>query len=161
EEMNAAALVRLQQRRRHLGRRLHADALERKIDLEHAAVDLRLLDADLRAGIGMLTQLEHDPLIGADRLLPRIAPDVEHRNVDPRLRWRSLGERRRCKTCSKHSGEYCAASAVVIPAERAGLRPASEEPESSNPRSLHITPVCGYWVPALHSPSRAGLVWPG
>ena len=71
-----------------------ADALERKVDLEHAAEDLRLVDPDLRAGERMLAQLEHDPLIGADRLVARIALDVDEADGHPRLR---LG-RRGCAT---------------------------------------------------------------
>ena len=64
-------------RRRDLLGRFHRDALEREIDLEHARERLRLVDADLRAGKRMLAGLEDEPLVGADRLVARIALDLD------------------------------------------------------------------------------------
>jgi len=52
-------------------------------------------------------------------------------------------------------------SAIVIPAERAGLRPASEEPEPSNHCPSIIPPAGDYWVPALRLRGGAALAWPG
>jgi hypothetical protein len=49
--------------------------------------------------------------------------------------------------------DQIAPSAVVIPAERAGLRPASEEPESSIPPRVDYSPAGDYWVPARASPA--------
>ena len=52
EELDAAGLARLHDRRRKRIRGLHGDALERELDLEHAGERLRLVDADLRARKG-------------------------------------------------------------------------------------------------------------
>ena len=41
------------------------DALEREVGLQHARERLRLVDADLRAGKGMLAGLEDQALIAA------------------------------------------------------------------------------------------------
>ena len=86
EETEVAALERAQHRRRDLLGRFHANALQRKVGLKDAAEDLRLVDADLRARERMLAELEHDTLVGADRLVTRIALDVDEADGDARLR---------------------------------------------------------------------------
>ena len=52
------ALARLHDRGRDLGRRFHADALEREVGLQHAGERLRLVEPDLGAGEGPLAALE-------------------------------------------------------------------------------------------------------
>ena len=61
--------------------RFHRDAFEREVDLEHARERRRLVDADLRAGKGMLAGLEDEALVGPDRLVAR------HRPRSRRSRW--------------------------------------------------------------------------
>ena len=77
EEMDAALLACLHDRGGKRVRRFHRDALQREIDLERAAERLRLVDADLGAGERMLAGLEDHALIGADRLVARIACDID------------------------------------------------------------------------------------
>ena len=74
---------RLLHGRRDLVGRLHRDPLEREIGLEHARQRLRLVDADLRAGEGVLAGLEDQALVGPDRLVAGIALDLDEADRQP------------------------------------------------------------------------------
>ena len=87
EEMDVAGVARLHHRGRDLGRRFHADALEREIDLQHAGRCLRVLVPDLSADEGTLAALENDSPIGHERLVARIAGDLDIADGDTRLGW--------------------------------------------------------------------------
>jgi hypothetical protein len=52
--------------------------------------------------------------------------------------------------------DHFAGHAAVIPAERAGLCPASEEPESSIPPHFDYAATSDYWIPARASPAQPG-----
>src|SRR5262245_58400095 len=90
-----AAFYRLRDRGRHLLRGFDGDALEREIDLEHARERLRLVDPDLRTCKRRFARLEHDALVSLDRLVARVARDVDiaDSHASLRRRWlrRSLG----------------------------------------------------------------------
>ena len=68
---------RLQDGRRERIGRFHRDAFERELGIEHAADRLGLDDADLRAGERVIAGLQNQPLVAADRLVARIALDVD------------------------------------------------------------------------------------
>ena len=91
--MDAPGLQRLQHGGRQRGGRFHRDAFEREIHLQYARESLRLVDADLRAGERMLAGLEDQALIAPDRLVTRIARDLDEADGDARLRWCRLGRR--------------------------------------------------------------------
>ena len=61
------------------------DALEREVGLQYAGEHLRLVEPDLRAGEGMLAGLQHHALIGHDRLVARIAVDLDVADGDARV----------------------------------------------------------------------------
>ena len=100
----SARLARLQDRRRNCIRRIHCDAFERKVDLEHAAERLRFVDTDLGPDKRMLAGLQDHALAGADRLVARIARDVDEADGDTRLR-RLLREQQLAKPRNQKDGE--------------------------------------------------------
>src|SRR5262249_4032115 len=67
------------------GRR-RTNVLEGELDLEHPAQRLRLVECDLRAGERALAAPEHQPAIGRDRLVARVARDLDIADGDPGLR---------------------------------------------------------------------------
>ena len=87
-------LARLHDRRRERIRRFHGDTLKREVDLERAGERLRLLDADLSPDERMLAGPQDHALGGADRLVARIACDLDEAYGDARLRRLILRERR-------------------------------------------------------------------
>ena len=98
EELDAALGHRLGDGAGDLFGRLHGDAFEHEIGVEHARQRLRLVDPDLGAGEGMAASLEDEALIGAHRLVARVAIDVDEADGDAlarRLRLGRLG--RRCR----------------------------------------------------------------
>ncbi len=86
KKVDAAALARLQHRRRDRVCGRDGDALEREVDLERAAERLRLVDADLRPDKRMLAGSEDHALIGTDRLMARVAFDIDNADRDARRR---------------------------------------------------------------------------
>jgi hypothetical protein len=84
--MNATGLAGLQHRRRDCVCGRDGDALEREVDLERTAQRLRLVDAHLSPDKRMLARSEDHALIGTDRLMARVAFDVDNADRDTRLR---------------------------------------------------------------------------
>ena len=133
--MDAALRHRLgARRRRDLVGRLHRDAFEREIGLEHARQRRGLVDADLRAGERMIARLEDQPLVGPHRLVARIALDLDEADHDVLARrgrrgsrccslrwggllWRRLRLRRRSDAC-QHQREQQRCDAL----QRTGCR---------------------------------------
>ena len=90
EEVKTAA-YRGCDRGRDLHVRLHGDAFEREIGLEHARQRRGLVDADLRARIRVLAGLQDQPLVGADRLVARIAVDLDEADGELLLLFAAAG----------------------------------------------------------------------
>ena len=89
EEMDAAASrAPARQRRRTASADFTVMRSSAKSILSARRERLRLVDADLGAGERMLAGLEDHALIGADRLVARIAFDLDKADGDARLRWR-------------------------------------------------------------------------
>src|SRR6266516_262863 len=101
--MHAARLACPQHRAGDVRRRPDADAIERELDLQHPAERLRLVEPDLRAGIGTLALLEDQASKTRDRLIARIPCDLDIADGHARRRrlWRGLREG---GLCSRHEG---------------------------------------------------------
>ncbi len=73
--------------------------------LSTRAERLRLVDADLRAGERMLAALQDQALIGRDRLVARIALDLDVADGDARLQRRRLRKRGRGRMRQQDSAD--------------------------------------------------------
>ena len=87
EEVDAPAVQRLRHRRRDVGGRLHGDAFERKLGIEHPHQRGGLIDADLRTGERVFAGLEDEALIGAYGFVARIALDLHVANGNMLAGW--------------------------------------------------------------------------
>src|SRR5262245_63297579 len=149
--MHAAGVARPGHRARELGRRSHGDALEREVDLEHPRDRLRFLDADLRARERPLAAFEHQSAIAGDRLVARIAGDLDIADGHARLwrGWRTLRKNYLRPTRHDDGAERSPSAPPLAPRFRLALPIRTPSHRSPRPRECaqpaRKRAPCGSW----------------